>query len=88
MKEEFNKNMEKPQKKESNRNPRNKNSLRQINNTIESHSSRLEHVQDRFLGLEDKINIKEITKDSLDQRLKSCERNMQKLSDSIKRPNL
>jgi hypothetical protein len=37
-------------------------------------------------GFEDKIDIKEKTEDLLDKRLKSCERNMQELSKSIKRP--
>jgi hypothetical protein len=45
-------------------------------------------VKDRLSGLEDKINIKEKTEELLDKRLKSCERNMQELSNSIKTPNL
>jgi ABC-type hemin transport system substrate-binding protein len=44
--------MEKPQKKE-------KNTLNQIKNTTESHSGRLDQVEDRISGLEDKIDIKE-----------------------------
>jgi hypothetical protein len=32
--------------------------------------------------------MKENNRKLLDRRLKSCERNMQELSDSIKRPNL
>jgi hypothetical protein len=33
--------------------------LTQIKNTVESHSSRLEQVEDRISGLEDKTDIKE-----------------------------
>jgi chromosome segregation ATPase len=53
-----------------------------------SHSSRLEQVEDRISELKDKIEIKEKTEEILVKQLKSCERNMQELSDSIKRPNL
>jgi septal ring factor EnvC (AmiA/AmiB activator) len=48
--------------------------------------SRLEQVKQRISGLEDKIVIKEKAEELLDKTLKNCERNMQKLSDSIKRP--
>jgi hypothetical protein len=44
-------------------------------------------VEDRISGLEDKIDIKEKT-ELLYKRLKSCKKNTQKLSDSIKRRNL
>jgi chromosome segregation ATPase len=57
----------------------------QTKNTVEGHSSRLEQVEDIISELEDKIKIKEKI---LVKQLKSCERNMQELSDSIKRPNL
>jgi DNA mismatch repair ATPase MutS len=47
-------------KKDSNRNPGNeKVSLNQTKNTVESHSSRLEQVEYRISGLEDKIDMKE-----------------------------
>jgi chromosome segregation ATPase len=82
MKEEFDKDMGNPQEKESNRNTRNKKQ-----NTGESHFSRLEQVEDRISGLEDKKDFKEKSEELLDKRLKSCKRNMQELSDSIKRPN-
>jgi hypothetical protein len=52
---------------------------------VESHSSRLEQVEDRISGLKYKIDIKEKT-ELLDKRLKSCERNTQELFNSIKRP--
>jgi hypothetical protein len=45
-------------------------------------------VEDRILGCEDKIDIKEKTEELLGKRFKSCERNMQELSDYIKKPNL
>jgi hypothetical protein len=45
-------------------------------------------VEDRISELKDKIEIKEKTEELLVKQLKSCERNMQELSDSIKRPNL
>jgi hypothetical protein len=37
-----------------------------MKNTVEGHSSRLEQVEDRILELEDKIEIKEITEEFLD----------------------
>jgi chromosome segregation ATPase len=73
---------------ESNRNPRNKKFLKSNKNTFENHFSRLDQVEDRISGLKDKIDINEKTEEFLDKRLKSCERNMQELSDSIKRPKL
>jgi hypothetical protein len=45
-------------------------------------------VEYRISGLEDKIDIKEKTEELLVKQLKSCERNTNDLSDSIKRPNL
>jgi hypothetical protein len=45
-------------------------------------------VEDRIPGLEDKIDIKEKTEEPLDKRLKKCKRKMQKINNSIKRPNL
>jgi oligoribonuclease NrnB/cAMP/cGMP phosphodiesterase (DHH superfamily) len=50
---------------------------------VEGHFSRLEQVEDRTSELKDKIEIKEKTEKILVKQLKSCERNMQKLSDSI-----
>jgi hypothetical protein len=43
-------------------------------------------VEDRISELENKIEIKG-KEEILVKQLKSCERNMQELSDSIKRPN-
>jgi septal ring factor EnvC (AmiA/AmiB activator) len=58
----------------------------QRKNTVEGHSSRPQ-VEDRISELEDKIEIKEKAEESLAKQLKSCGRNMQELSNSIKRPN-
>jgi chromosome segregation ATPase len=55
---------------------------------VESYFSRLEQVEDRISEFEDKIDIKEKTEELLVKQIKSCERNMQELSDTIKRPNL
>jgi septal ring factor EnvC (AmiA/AmiB activator) len=55
---------------------------------LEGYPSRLEQVEDRTSELKDKIEIKEKTEEILDKQLKSSERNMQELSNSIKRPNL
>jgi hypothetical protein len=46
---------------------------------MEGHSSRLEQAEDRISELEDKTEIKGKTK--------NCERNVQELINSIKRPN-
>jgi archaeosine-15-forming tRNA-guanine transglycosylase len=54
---------------------------------VEGHSSRLEQVEDRISEVKDKTEIKEDNRRNLKQ-LKSCGKNMQELSDSIKRPNL
>jgi hypothetical protein len=85
MKEKFNKDMENLRKKNQTEMLEIKSSLNLIKNTEESHSSRLEQVEDR---LEDKIDIKGKIEELLDKKFKRCERNMQELSDSIKRPNL
>jgi hypothetical protein len=45
-------------------------------------------VEDRISELENKIEIKDKTEEILLKQFKSCERNMQELSDFIKRPNL
>jgi chromosome segregation ATPase len=60
----------------------------EIQNKMKGHSSRLEQAEDRISELEDKIEIKGKTEELLVKQLKTCERNMQELTDSIKRPNL
>jgi hypothetical protein len=85
MREEINKEMEKPQKKESNRNLGNKSLLK---SNKKYRGKPLQQNKGRQIsGLEDKMDIKEKS-ELLDKRLKSCERNTQELNDSIKRPNL
>jgi chromosome segregation ATPase len=59
-----------------------------IENTMEGHSSRLEQVEDRISELEDKMEIKGKTEELLVKQLKAHKRNMQELTNSIKRPNL
>jgi hypothetical protein len=55
---------------------------------MEGHSSRLEQAEDRISELEDEMEIKGKTDKLLVMQLKTCERNMQELTDSIKQPNL
>jgi chromosome segregation ATPase len=55
---------------------------------VEGHSSRLEQVEDKISELKDKIEIKEKTEEILVKQHNTCERNIQELNDSIKRPNL
>jgi hypothetical protein len=55
---------------------------------VEGHSSKLEQAEDRIAELKDKIEIKEKTEEPLVKQLKTCERNMQELTDSIKRSHL
>jgi chromosome segregation ATPase len=60
----------------------------EIQNTMEGHSSRVEQAEDRISELENEMEIKGKTEELLLKQLKTCERNMQELTDSIKRPNL
>jgi chromosome segregation ATPase len=57
-------------------------------NTMEGHSSRLEQVEDRISEFEDKMEIKGKTEELLFKKFKTFEKNMQELTNSIKRPNL
>jgi chromosome segregation ATPase len=57
-------------------------------NKMEGHSSRLEQAEDRTSEPEDEMEIKEKTEELLVRQHKTCERNMQELTNSIKRPNL
>jgi chromosome segregation ATPase len=59
-----------------------------MQNKIEGQSSRLEQAEDRISELEDEMVIKGKTKDLLVKQLKTCEKKMQELTGSIKRPNL
>jgi chromosome segregation ATPase len=60
----------------------------EIQHKMEGHSRRLEQAEDRISELEDEMVIKGKTEELLVRQLKSCEKNMQELTDSIKRPNL
>jgi chromosome segregation ATPase len=55
---------------------------------MEGHSNKLEQAEDRISELEDKMEIKGKTKELLVKQFKTCERNMQELTDSIKRQKL
>jgi chromosome segregation ATPase len=57
IKEEFNKDTESLKQKNQTEILEIKSSLSQIKNIVESHSSRLEQVEDRIPGLKDKIDI-------------------------------
>jgi uncharacterized protein YjgD (DUF1641 family) len=57
-------------------------------NTVAGHSSRLEKAEDIISELKDKIEIKGKTEEMLIKQLKTCERNIQELTDSIKTQNL
>jgi hypothetical protein len=60
----------------------------EIQNIMKGHSSRLEHIEDRISELEHEMEIKGKTEELLLKQLKTCERNMQELTSSIKRSNL
>jgi septal ring factor EnvC (AmiA/AmiB activator) len=62
--------------------------MKQTQNTMEVHSSRLEKPEDRNSELKDKIEVKEKTEELLVKQLKTCERKRQEVTDSIKRLNL
>jgi chromosome segregation ATPase len=55
---------------------------------VEGNSSRVEQIKDRISELEDEMEIKGKTAELLVKQLKICERNMQELTNSIKRQNL
>jgi hypothetical protein len=74
IKEEVNHDMEKSQKKYET----------EIQTTMESHSSRLEQAENRILEIENEMEIKGKTKELLLKQLKTAERNMQELTNSIK----
>jgi hypothetical protein len=65
-----------------------KKSETEIQTTTEGHSSRSEQAEDRISELEDEMEIKGKTEELLLKKLKTCERNTQELTDSIKIPNL
>jgi hypothetical protein len=60
----------------------------EIQNIMEGYFSRLEQAKDRISELEDKMEIKGKTEALLVKQPKTCERDMQELTNSINRPNL
>jgi hypothetical protein len=79
--------MENFRKKNQTENLEIKSSLNQIKNTGESHSSRLEHTEDRTLGVEDKIDITEKTEELLDRKFKKENTRTQQLYQKTKPAN-
>jgi hypothetical protein len=59
----------------------------EIKNKMEGHSNRIEQTEDRISLLEGEMAIKGKTEELLVKLLKTCEKKMQELTDSIKRPN-
>jgi chromosome segregation ATPase len=57
-------------------------------NTMEDHSSRLEQAEYVISELEEEMEFQGKTEELLVKQLKTCERNMQELTNSIKRQNL
>jgi hypothetical protein len=55
---------------------------------MEGHSSRIEQTEGRISELEDEMAIKGKTEELLIKQLKNCEKKMQELTSSIKRPKL
>jgi heat shock protein HslJ len=55
---------------------------------MEGHSSRIKQTEDRIPELEEEMVIKGKTEELLVKQLKTCEKNMQEFTDSVKRPNL
>jgi len=60
----------------------------ELQNKTEGQSNRVEQTEDRMSELEDEMVIKGKTKELLIKQLKTCEKKMQELTNSIKRPNL
>jgi polyribonucleotide nucleotidyltransferase len=60
----------------------------ELQNKMEGQSRRIEQAKDRISELEDEKVIKGKTEELLVKQLKTCEKKMQELTDSIKRLNL
>jgi chromosome segregation ATPase len=60
----------------------------ELQNKMEGQSSRIEKIEDRISELENEVVIKGKTEGLLVKQLKTCEKKMEELTDSIKRPNL
>jgi chromosome segregation ATPase len=76
IKEEVTQNMENLRKK------------KKTENKMEGQSSRTEQKEGRLSELKDEMVIKGKTEELLVKQLKTCEKKMQELTDSIKRPKL
>jgi chromosome segregation ATPase len=55
---------------------------------MEGQSSRIEQTEDRISELEDEMVTKGKTEELLIKQIKTCEKKIQELTNSIKRPNL
>jgi hypothetical protein len=60
----------------------------EMQNKMEGQSSRIEQAEDRMSELKDEMVIKGKIEELLIKQLKTCEKKMQELTDSTKRPNL
>jgi hypothetical protein len=60
----------------------------EMQNKMEGQSSRLEQAEDWISELKDEMIIKGKAKELLVKQLKTCEKKMQQVTDSIRRPNL
>jgi esterase/lipase len=60
----------------------------ELQNKMEGQSRRIEQTEDRISELKDEMVIKGKTKELLIKHLKTHEKKVQELTDSIKRPNL
>jgi chromosome segregation ATPase len=60
----------------------------EMQNKREGQTRRIEQTEDRISELEDEMVVKGKTKELLIKQLKTCEKKMQELTDSIKRPKL
>jgi hypothetical protein len=60
----------------------------ELQNIIEGQSSRIEHTEDRISELKDEMVIKGKTGELSCKQLKTCEKKMQELTNSIKKQNL
>jgi predicted nuclease with TOPRIM domain len=60
----------------------------ELQNKTEGQSSRIEQTEDRISELEDEMVNKGKTEELLIKQPKTCEKKMQELTNSIKRPNL
>jgi chromosome segregation ATPase len=56
----------------------------EMQNKVEGQSNRIEQAENRISELKDEMVIKEKTKELLVKQLKTCEKKMQEITDSIK----